>query len=195
MPILQEQKSVTPLLCKKCIFRYARKRPTEIKNMPRPTAYKPEYAEQARKLCLLSAIDKDLADFFSVSERTINTWKKKHADFAQALRDGKIYADAQVAERLFQRATGYAHHEDKIFSYGGEPLIVPTTKYYPPDTTAAIFWLKNRQRAHWRDKQEVDHSGEVRGGVLVVPSTVSPTEWEQAVEDQLAAAEAQANKD
>jgi len=35
-------------------------------------------------------------------------------------------------------------------------LIVPTVKHYPPDTTAAIFWLKNRQPAKWREKQEVE---------------------------------------
>ncbi|MDR8011858.1 terminase, partial [Escherichia coli] len=37
----------------------------------------------------------------------------------------------------------------------------PLEKYYPPDTTAAIFWLKNRQKDKWRDKQEVEHTGEV----------------------------------
>jgi hypothetical protein len=31
---------------------------------------------------------------------------------------------------------------------------VPYTERYPPDTAAAIFWLKNRQPKHWRDKVE-----------------------------------------
>lgn len=30
-------------------------------------------------------------------------------------------------------------------------------EHYPPDTTAAIFWLKNRQPAKWRDKKEVEN--------------------------------------
>ncbi len=55
---------------------------------------------------------------------------------------------------MYERATGYSHAEDKIFNDGGEPLIVPTTKHYPPDATSAIFWLKNRQPAKWRDKTE-----------------------------------------
>ena len=46
--------------------------------------------------------------------------------------------------------------EDKIFNNQGVELVVPTIKHYPPDTTAAIFWLKNRQKDNWRDKQEVD---------------------------------------
>ena len=39
--------------------------------------------------------------------------------------------------------------------------VVPYTEHYPPDTTACIFWLKNRQKAAWRDRQEVEHSGKV----------------------------------
>ena len=38
----------------------------------RPTKYKEEYAEQAYKLCLLGAKDKEMADFFQVSLSTLN---------------------------------------------------------------------------------------------------------------------------
>ena len=43
----------------------------------------------------------------------------------------------------------------------GEIVQTQIRKYYPPDTTAGIFWLKNRKPAEWRDKQEVEHSGNV----------------------------------
>lgn len=128
----------------------------------RPSKYKEEYADQALKLCLLGAIDKDLADFFEVEEKTINNWKQSYPDFLQALKRGKDEADSEVATKLFHRALGYEHPEDKIFLFKGKPVIVNTIKHYPPDTTAAIFWLKNRQPHLWRDKQEVDLSGEVK---------------------------------
>ncbi len=127
--------------------------------MGRRSAYRVEYAEQAKKLCLLGATDKELGDFFGVSEKTINTWKGKHPKFLQSIKDGKDIADGNVAERLYQRATGYEHKEDKIFQYEGAPVIVPTTKRYPPDTAAGIFWLKNRQRGKWRDKQDHELAG------------------------------------
>ena len=128
----------------------------------RPTLYKPEYADQARKMCLLSATDDDLADFFEVAPSTINKWKIEYPEFSESIKRGKDQADADVAERLYNRAMGYSHNEDKIFNNNGEEMIVPTTKHYPPDTTAAIFWLKNRQRDKWRDVKDINGTVNVR---------------------------------
>lgn len=119
----------------------------------RPTDYKTEYAEQAYKLCLLAATDADLAQFFEVSEQTINAWKQVHPKFLESLKRGKAVADAEVADRLYRRAMGYEHPDLYITQYQGKIVQSEITKYYPPDTTAAIFWLKNRQPDKWRDRQ------------------------------------------
>lgn len=124
----------------------------------RPPDYKDEFNDLAYKFCLLGATDCDLATFFDVTEKTINAWKTEHPEFCESLRRGKEQADANVAQSLYHRALGYSHPEDKIFNHNGTEMIVPTTKHYPPDSTAAIFWLKNRNSAKWRDKQEVDHT-------------------------------------
>jgi hypothetical protein len=133
----------------------------------RPTKYDSKYNDQAYKLALLGATDKELADFFEVTESTLNLWKLKHPDFSESLKKGKVQADAQVGARLFERALGFEHdsEEIKVVSMGKEGSVVervPIRKVYPPDTTAAIFWLKNRQSDKWRDKQEVQHSGEIK---------------------------------
>ena len=127
--------------------------------MARPSSYKPEYAEQAAKLCQLGATDSELADFFGVEERTVNNWKTAHPEFFQSLKAGKVLADDRVERSLYQRAVGYTHDAVKIVADAktGESLAVPFREHYPPDTTAAIFWLKNRRSAEWRDKQEVEH--------------------------------------
>jgi hypothetical protein len=125
----------------------------------RPSKYKTEYSEQAYKLCLLGATDGDLAKFFNVQESTINYWKLHEVEFLESLKKGKDIADANVADRLYQRAMGYEHPEDQIFQYQGASLVVPTIKHYPPDTTAGIFWLKNRQKDKWRDRQDVEMTG------------------------------------
>lgn len=125
----------------------------------RPTRYTKEYCVQVYKLCLLGATDKEMASIFDVSEQTLNAWKKDHPEFLESIKRGKADADANVADRLYQRAMGYEHAEDQIFQFQGKPVIVPTIKHYPPDPTAAIFWLKNRQRGKWNDKQEIELSG------------------------------------
>lgn len=131
----------------------------EKRPVGRPSKYKPEYAEQARKLCLLGATDAEMADFFDVDERTINNWKEEFPEFFQSIKKGKLLADANVADRLYQRAMGYEAPDVDIRVVEGQIIETPLTKYYPPDTPAAIFWLKNRQRAKWRDKVENEVSG------------------------------------
>lgn len=122
----------------------------------RPTDYKPEYNEQAYKLCLLGATDAELGDFFGVKEQTINNWKKNYPEFFESIKKGKQIADSNVADRLYQRALGYEHDDLYIAQFQGQIVSKSIKKYYPPDPTAAIFWLKNRQSAKWRDKQEID---------------------------------------
>ena len=109
----------------------------------------------------LGSTDSDLAAAFEVSEVTINNWKKAHPEFSLALKKGKELADAEVADKLFKRATGYSHQAVKIVANAntGQEHIVPYTEHYPPDTTAAIFWLKNRQRDKWRDKVDTEITG------------------------------------
>ena len=133
--------------------------------MGRPSKYRAEFADQARKLCRLGATDKELADFFVTSEQTINAWKKSHPAFLDALNDGKAAADAEVADKLFRRATGYSHDAVKIFNHQGAPLEVKYVEHYPPDTTACIFWLKNRRPDLWRDVNRQELTGKDGGPI------------------------------
>ena len=134
-----------------------KKNPAEKKKRGRKSEYRIEYADQALKLCLLGATDKELAEFFSVSEQTLNKKKKDYPEFLESLKKGKNIADANVASRLYNRAIGYSCKATKFATSEGR---ITDSKeyieYYPPDTTAAIFWLKNRQPEKWRDKKEVD---------------------------------------
>lgn len=124
----------------------------------RPTKYKAEYAEQAYKFCLLGADDNRLATFFEVDVATINRWKESHPQFCESLKNGKEKADSEIAHALYHRAKGYSHKAVKIFNNQGEIITENYTEHYPPDTGAAMAWLKNRQPAHWRDKQDIEHT-------------------------------------
>jgi hypothetical protein len=129
----------------------------------RPSGFRPEYAEQARKLCELGATDIELADFFEVSDRTIYRWQAKHPEFCQALKAGKVSADERVERSLYHKAVGYSYDAVKIITVaignnqGSEVRHEKYREHVPPDTTAMIFWLKNRRPEAWRDKHEVEH--------------------------------------
>lgn len=125
----------------------------------RPTSYKPEYADQARQLCELGATDAQLANFFDVTISTVTLWKVKHPEFSAALKLAKEKADSLVEKSLYQRAMGYECDEVDIRVVEGQIVQTPIRKHYPPDTTAAIFWLKNRKSAEWRDKVNQEISG------------------------------------
>ena len=71
------------------------------------------------------------------------------------------------------------HREVNQTSRGNKTVIKKLKKHIPPDVTAQIFWLKNRDPERWRDKQEIQHSGEIKSGVLCVPGPMAEEEWEQ----------------
>lgn len=125
--------------------------------MARPSKFKPEFIEQARKLAALGATDREAAEFFEVDERTLHRWKHENEEFCQSLKVGKETADARVEQSLYRKALGYSHDAVKIaVNANGEITQVPYTENYAPDTTAAIFWLKNRDPSRWRDVKAVE---------------------------------------
>lgn len=138
----------------------------------RPTKYRQEYVDLARKFCMLGATNEDLARNFGVDVNSIDRWIAAHAEFRGALKEGRDEADAKVASRLYSRAIGYSHEAVKIVADAktGAEHIVPYTEHYPPDTTACIFWLKNRRPDRWRDKHETEHSGKLSLEQLVAES-------------------------
>lgn len=144
--------------------------------MARPSKYKPEFAAQAAKLCALGATDVEIADFFEVDVRTIHRWKGEFDEFCHSLRSGKEVSDERVERSLFARANGYEHDEVDIRVVSGEIVQTPIRKYYPPDTTAAIFWLKNRRPDLWRDKVEQTITGPNGGPVQVQRIELVPLE-------------------
>jgi len=119
-----------------------------------------KHPDQIRKMCERGLTNDEIADVLDVDRSTLYRWAANHQKVCDSLKVGKAVSDNRVERSLYERAMGYTHEEDKIFQHNGEAVVVPTVKHYPPDTTAAIFWLKNRRPEQWRDKQEIEHTGE-----------------------------------
>jgi len=134
-----------------------------------------EMVKQTYKLALLGTTEKQIADFFEVSTGTIDYWKQQKPKFKEALRKGKLIADANIAHSLYLSGMGYSHPDTVILtnrvneydtegnvirSYT-EPLIVPTVKHYPPNPYAINKWLSCRQRGTWADISKLEVSGQI----------------------------------
>lgn len=139
----------------------------------RPSQYREAYVNGARMLAKLGATDAEIAEFFDVDVRTIYRWKNTHPEFCQALNIGKDEADERVVRALYHRAVGYEQEAVKIFMPAGaeNPVYAPYIEKIAPDTTAAIFWLKNRRPAEWRDRAALELSGPDGGPVQVLDVT------------------------
>lgn len=125
-------------------------------------------------------IDEQIAKNIGVSRETLYQWKKKYSDFSDALKKGKEVVDIEVENALLKRARGYQYEEVtqercENAETGKIELKITkvVTKEVIPDTTAQIFWLKNRKPLEWRDKQDVEHSGQI-GGVTIVNDIPKP---------------------
>lgn len=105
--------------------------------MARPSKYNDGVPEQVREFALQGKTDEEIAAELQVSRSTLALWKVRHSEFSDALKSWKDEADDQVEHTLYRKALA-------------------------GDTTACIFWLKNRRSHDWRDKREVEHSGGVK---------------------------------
>ncbi|MCU7583617.1 terminase [Riemerella anatipestifer] len=132
----------------------------------RPTKYDANYhPAQALKFCLAGLTDAQMANLFEITEGTLNNWKNEHPEFLESIKKGKEEADANVASTLYKRALGHKEKRQvpiKVKQYDEHDRqiekveVVEVEDYYPPETSAQIFWLKNRQPKAWRDRQDIE---------------------------------------
>lgn len=110
--------------------------------------------------------DEQIAHNIGIARGTLYTWKNRFNDIDDALKRGKEVIDRQVENALLKRALGFEYEETKKIqekdANGKDRMrIEKFTKTMAPDTGAIAFWLKNRKPEQWRDKHEVQHSGEM----------------------------------
>jgi hypothetical protein len=110
--------------------------------------------------------DEQIAHNMGIAYSTLRVWKEKYSAISAALKKGKEVVDIQVENALLKRALGYSYNEvvrervrdDDTGDYKLE-ITKTIKKEVVPDTTAQIFWLKNRKPIEWRDRKETEISG------------------------------------
>lgn len=116
-------------------------------------------------------VNEEISEKIGIHPSTLYDWQKKYPEIAEALKKGKEVVDRQVENALLKRALGYEYEEVTKESrvkkdMKGDPIsemveIKKVTKEVAPDTTAQIFWLKNRKPDVWRDRKDIDIHGDI----------------------------------
>lgn len=109
--------------------------------------------------------DEQISKNLGISKTTFYKYKDEHIELSELLKKGKEVVDYEVENSLLKRALGYEYEEktyetvyDKNVDRYVEKLTKRVTKQVAPDTTAQIFWLKNRKPKEWREKQEIENN-------------------------------------
>lgn len=144
--------------------------------MARPSLYETEWKE---KLVVIQGWARDgltneqIAKNIGISTKTLYEWQNKYSEFSDALKKGKEVVDREVENALLENAKGYYYTEEQAIKVKSswyvdgkkhekeEVEVIEVRRFKPSDTTAQIFWLKNRKPTDWRDKQDIQHSGDI----------------------------------
>lgn len=130
--------------------------------------------------------DEQIANNMGISRSTLFEWRKNHQDISNALKKGKEIVDIEVENALLKKALGYNVPVQKAFKvkeviYQDGKRLKETERieyaeeeiHIPADTTAQIFWLKNRRKTQWRDKVEYEANTDELNKVKELLSKIS----------------------
>lgn len=116
--------------------------------------------------------DEQIAHNMGINKATLYRYKQCYSDICTALKNGKEVADYEVENALFKRACGYIAKEEiqEVNQESGAMKTVRIVyKDIPPDTGAAMAWLKNRRPNNWRDRQNISLDTNSNSGVILLP--------------------------
>jgi len=144
--------------------------------MPAHDNYNPKYHDDwGWSLALKGATNEEIADAFGITARTLIRWMNRYQTLKEKINEGKASANSRVERNLYEMTKGYEVEEEQrildVNSEGKSKIgkIVVTKKHVPPNVTAIIFWLKNRDPAVWRDRHELTGAD---GSPLTPPNIV-----------------------
>lgn len=119
--------------------------------------------------------DEQIAKNMGVRRSTLSDWKNKYPDISDALKKGKEVVDIEVENALLRKALGFSYVEEtrerRFNKTTGEyemMVVKSVKKHCPPDTIAAIFWLKNRKPMDWRERNRESVADNIDDGVEII---------------------------
>lgn len=128
------------------------------------TKYKEEFVEMAYEFLQEGKTMKQLAQFLGISKSTLYQWKDKYDKLSDAISRGRAKADDLIEESCYEAARGMWIEEEQAFQNKttGEITIITVRKQLPPNPILTKYWLNNRKPQEWREKKDVEMSGEIK---------------------------------
>ena len=127
--------------------------------------------------------EEQIADNMGISRSTLSEWKNLYSDISDTLKRGKEVIDRQVENALLKRALGYEYEEvSEKYELGILTERKVTKKQVVPDTTAQIFWLKNRKPIDWKDKRnsdDIEDTSTVDDGFMEALNATAREDWNE----------------
>lgn len=131
----------------------------------RPSKFKPEFIPILKNAVhKFKATKAQIAELLQINRNTLVEWEKNYPELTEALKDAGDELDHSVELSLIKRAHGFMRKVQKVTAKGE---VITIEEEVPPDATSMIFWLKNRQPAKWRDRQEHELTG--KDGAPITP--------------------------
>lgn len=117
--------------------------------------------------------DEQIAKNMKISRSTLSKYKKEYSDISDTIKKNKEIVDYEVENALLKKALGYTITLGKQkVTKDGDVVNITEDIHIVPDSTAIIFWLKNRQPKKWRDKVEIDNKNKTDDKVLELLSKI-----------------------
>lgn len=133
--------------------------------------YLPDCLPQVRAIAMRGLSDDEISANFGVDKDLFAKWKKAYPSFREAIEHGRTHADVAVVEAAWKRAVGYDYHEDGLTRTGA---VRSLRRHLPGDPGMIKYWLNNRKRDHFQDRNVQEHGGDTSPGAKAIGVDAKP---------------------
>lgn len=143
------------------------------------STYLPAMLPQVKARAMAGLTDDEIADIYGVDRSLFSKWKETYPDFRRAVDSGRAMADADVIMALHKRAVGYTYEEDGLTRTG---RVKALKRHMAGDVGAQKYWLNNRQREKWRERNNLELGGSTEPGAKPIGVTGPKSKTEMITE-------------
>jgi hypothetical protein len=135
--------------------------------------YNPKiYPDIVKSLLAKGYVESQIQEIIHISVATFNSWKKKYPEFVKALKEGKQGPIDRTVNTLEKVANGFKETVKKAIvvsdgaQIGSHIEMVDIEEYIPPQVSAIRYYLNNRDKDNWSDKQNIEINGKMEYKVI-----------------------------